>query len=71
MEFGMRRKYKKKRATRRRYNVPGSPCNRLKKLTCRTSPNCSYTRRGCRRRSGTAKGKVYEGPSMEFGMRRF
>ena len=56
----------------RRYNVPGSSCNRLRKRVCRSNPNCSYTKRGCRRRSGTAtKGLVYEGPSLQFGRRRW
>ena len=55
----------------RRYNVAGSPCNNLKKRVCRSSPNCSYTRRGCRRRSGTKSGAmVYQGPSLAFGKRR-
>jgi len=52
----------------RRYNVSGSPCNKLRKRVCRSSPNCSYTKRGCRRRSGTKSGAmVYEGPSLAFG----
>ena len=54
----------------RRYNVPGSPCNKLRKRVCRSSPNCSYTKRGCRRRKGTvSKGLVFEGPSLAFGKR--
>ena len=62
--FGKRRKL-------RRYNVADSPCNKLKKRVCRSSPNCSYTRRGCRRRSGTKSGAmVYQGPSLAFGKRR-
>jgi hypothetical protein len=65
--FG-KRKYRRKG---RRYNVAGSNCNKLKKRVCRSNPNCSYTRRGCRRRKGTAtKSVVYEGPSLEFGKRR-
>ena len=56
---------------RRRYNVAGSACNKLKKRVCQSSPNCSYTRRGCRRRSGTKSGAmVYQGPSLAFGKRR-
>jgi hypothetical protein len=60
---------------RRRYNVKGSGCNRLKAKKCRSSPNCTYTKRGCRRRAGTVSRKgrrkaVYEGPSLEFGRRR-
>jgi len=55
---------------RRHYNVPGSVCNKLKKNVCRSSPSCTYTRRGCRRRSGTKKGLVYEGPSLAFGKKR-
>jgi len=55
----------------RRYNVSGSPCNKLKKRVCRSSPNCSYTRRGCRRRKGTKSGAmVYEGPALQFGKRK-
>ena len=56
---------------KRRYNVAGSACNKLKRKTCRSNPNCSYTKRGCRRRTGTKSGDmVYEGPSLEFGKRR-
>jgi hypothetical protein len=66
--FGRRRKV---RRTRRRYNVKGSKCNKLKARKCRSDPNCTYTKRGCRRRKSTAsKGVVYEGPSLEFGRRR-
>ena len=55
---------------RRRYNVAGSACNKLKKRVCQSSPNCSYTRRGCRRRKGTKSGAmVYEGPALQFGRR--
>ena len=60
--FGARRR------RTRRYNVPGSPCNKLRKRVCRSNPNCAYTKRGCRRRSGTvSKGLVFEGPSLAFG----
>jgi hypothetical protein len=70
LEFGRKRR-KTRKVRRRRYNVAGSSCNKLKKRTCQSNPNCSYTRRGCRRRTGTAtKGVVYEGPSLEFGKRR-
>ena len=56
---------------RRRYNVTGSPCNRLRKKVCRSNPNCSYTKRGCRRRTGTkTKGLVFEGPSLAFGKKK-
>lgn len=49
----------------RRYNVAGSPCNRLRARICRSSPNCTYTKKGCRRRKGTVKNSmVYEGPSL-------
>ena len=50
--FGARKK--KKSRVRRRYNVPNSPCNRLKRKDCRAkSPKCSYVkRRGCRRGKG-------------------
>ena len=56
---------------KKRYSVSGSPCNRLRKKVCRSNPNCSYTKRGCRRRSGTVKGGlVFEGPSLAaFGRR--
>lgn len=67
--YGRRRKTR--RVRRRRYNVAGSGCNKLKKRICRSNPNCTYTRRGCRRRKGTAtKGVVYQGPSLQFGKRR-
>ena len=69
--FGARKRSTRRKSTTRRYNVPGSPCNRLRKRVCHSNPNCSYTKRGCRRRSGTAKGgMVYEGPSLAFGRRR-
>ena len=68
LQFGRRRKT----VRRRRYNVAGSSCNRLKKRVCQSSPNCTYTKRGCRRRSGTAsRGVVYEGPALQFGRIRF
>uniref|UniRef100_A0A6C0AY84 Uncharacterized protein n=1 Tax=viral metagenome TaxID=1070528 RepID=A0A6C0AY84_9ZZZZ len=63
LQFGRRR-------PRRRYNVPGSPCNKLRKRVCRSNPNCSYTKRGCRRRKGTRKGLMYEGPSLMFGKKK-
>ena len=49
--FGAR---KRKKSRARRYNVPNSPCNRLKRKDCRAkSPKCSYVkRRGCRRGKG-------------------
>jgi len=52
---------------KKRYNVPGSVCNKQLKKICRSNPNCTYTTRGCRRRSGTKKGVVFEGPSLAFG----
>ena len=56
---------------RRRYNVKGSPCNKLRRNVCKSSPNCSYTKRGCRRRKGTRGKVVYEGPSLSaFDKRR-
>ena len=56
----------------RRYNVKGSACNGLNRRICRGNPNCTYTKRGCRRRAGTVKGGlVYEGPSLQFGRSRF
>jgi hypothetical protein len=54
----------------RRYNVSSSSCNRLKKKTCRSNPNCNYTKRGCRRRKRTKSGAIYQGPSLAFGKRR-
>ncbi len=66
--FGRKRKSTRKHRVRRRYNVPGSACNGLRKSVCQSNPNCAHTRRGCRRRGGTAtKGVVYEGPSMQYG----
>jgi hypothetical protein len=56
---------------RRRYNVKGSACNHLNRRICSANPNCTYTMRGCRRRSGTVKGGlVFEGPSLQFGKKR-
>ena len=55
---------------KKRYNVPGSVCNKQLKKICRSNPNCTYTKRGCRRRSGTKKGLVFEGPSLAFGKMR-
>jgi len=59
--FGLRKKRRcdrRKKSCRRprRYNVPGSPCNKLKRKTCRSKSDCSYVkRRGCRRAKGFAK----------------
>ena len=40
----------------KRYNVSGSPCNRIKKKTCKAKHGCNYVkRRGCRRAKGFAK----------------
>lgn len=60
-----------KRAPVKRYNVQGSMCNKKPKKVCQSMPNCSYTKRGCRRRAGTKSGAmVYEGPSLaRFGFR--
>jgi hypothetical protein len=55
-----RRRSTHKVVRRRRYNVKGSPCNRLSRKVCRSSPNCVYTKRGCRRRGG----KMREGPAL-------
>ena len=62
LDFGRRRV--------RRYNVSVSPCNRLTKKVCRSNPNCNYTKKGCRRRAGTKKGLIYEGPSFASTKRR-
>ena len=45
----VKRKSSKKKINKR-YNVPGSPCNRLKRASCRSNSSCSYTKRGCRRK---------------------
>ena len=52
---------------KKRYNVPGSICNKNLKAICRSNPNCTYTTRGCRRRSGTKNGVVFQGPNLAFG----
>jgi hypothetical protein len=66
------RKVRKVRKSRTRYNVEGSGCNKLKKRVCQSSPNCAYTKRGCRRRPGVKGGLVFEGPSLPgFGGRRY
>ena len=58
------------RKSRRRYNVAGSPCNIKKRADCRSNPNCTYTRRGCRRRSGTKTGGLrYSGPMLPAAAR--
>jgi len=45
----------KRRKPVRRYNVKGSPCNKLKRSTCKTTKGCNYVkRRGCRRARGYA-----------------
>ena len=55
----------------RRYNVKGSPCNKLRKRICSGNANCTYTKRGCRRKNGTVKnGLVFYGPNLQFGRRR-
>jgi hypothetical protein len=54
----------------RRYRNSVGRCNGLKKRICQSNPNCTYTKKGCRGRSGTVKkGVVYEGPSLAFGKR--
>jgi len=70
LAFGRRRprRASKRRASKRRYNVPGSPCNKLRRRVCRSSPNCTYVKgRGCRRRNGTRGGMIFEGPSLPSG----
>ena len=53
--FGKRRR-RKTGCRLKRYNVPGSPCNRLKRTTCRSTKGCTYVKkRGCRRSKGFAK----------------
>lgn len=73
--FGKKRSKKvrksKAKPRRRRYNVEDSACNKLKKRVCQSSPNCAYTKRGCRRRPGVKGGLVFEGPSLPgFGRRK-
>jgi hypothetical protein len=68
-----RRRSTRKVVRSRRYNVKGSPCNRLSRKVCRSSPNCVYTKRGCRRRGGKIReGPALSGPApkMEFGKER-
>ena len=56
---------KRRRRKMYKYRNVVAACSKLKKKQCRTSPNCSYVKnRGCKGRSGTRKGMVYEGPSM-------
>ena len=59
--FGRRRARKcsapRRRSTKRRYNVAGSPCNKLRKGACKTS-GCTYSKRGCRR-SATYKPRTF------------
>jgi hypothetical protein len=56
--FGKKRTCKRKPTRRRRcgskrYNVAGSPCNKLKQKQCKSKKGCSYVRRrGCRRSKG-------------------
>ena len=51
--FGRKRRSKK---SIKRYNVSGSPCNRIKKKACKAKSGCNYVkRRGCRRAKGFAK----------------
>ena len=58
--FGKKRRIMIKKAVGR--------CQGLRKKVCQSNPNCTYTKRGCRGRSGTVKGGlVYEGPSLQFG----
>jgi hypothetical protein len=61
--FGRRRRCRSRRAPRR-YNVAGSPCNRLRRGKCAAS-GCSYTKRGCRRKA------TYKLRGMSFGARRY
>ena len=49
-DFLFGKKCKKKT---RKYNVKGSPCNKLKKTKCKSKKGCTYVRcRGCRRAKG-------------------
>jgi hypothetical protein len=61
--FGKPRK-SARRKIKRRYNVPGSPCNRLRKNKCRSKRGCAHTKRGCRRAKGILGGSIYEGPML-------
>jgi hypothetical protein len=47
------KKSKSSKRSKKRYNVPGSVCNKRKKKNCKSNKNCSWTRsRGCSMRKG-------------------
>ena len=47
---------KRRKCNPKRYNVKGSPCNKLKRGDCRSKTGCTYVkRRGCRRSKNHAK----------------
>ncbi len=66
--FGARRRRTRTAAMRNyRYTKTKTACTGKRTKRCRSDPNCTYTRRGCRRRSTKT---VYEGPSLAYGARR-
>jgi hypothetical protein len=75
MEFGKRRKTRTKRRTRmemefdfgkrrvRRYRNVAGHCNKLRKVDCKGTPDCTYVKqRGCRAKRNVRKGATYSGP---------
>ncbi len=48
--FGRRKCVRRRRKSRKMYNVKGSSCNSLKKAECKAA-GCTYTKRGCRRKA--------------------
>ena len=78
LQFGRRRRPKCKRVSKlvckgkRSYNILGSPCNRLNRRVCNTTPGCKYIKgkkyRGCRRyKSKSMLNKINE-PASGYSM---
>jgi hypothetical protein len=60
-----RRSYRRRSASPVRRRVKNSPCAKYTKINCgAVDPNCNWTSRGCKRRSGVKLGSVYQGPQM-------
>ncbi len=51
----------KKRVSRRGSAVS---CKGRSESKCGSNPNCSWTKKGCKRRRGVLKGSIFQGPML-------